>query len=232
MACGFVLVRPPPPQLVAEVPVEVGADRGRARRRLAVLAPVVELAARDVVRGAVGVDEEDEPDLAGVHDVRDARRPCRSRRRASAGCGASSRRPCARRRGCRRRRGPRARSRRCATLSEILAAHSSATLVALADREALRRCPGARSATASDVGGDLGVRVVALVALGELARGERRRRREQRHEEEGDDEGGRRDCGACSPWCPRPHGACPTQGGPPVRTGQRRPGRTSGPAPP
>ncbi len=49
---------------VAVVAIEVGADRRRARGRLAVLAPVVEVPAGDVVLGAIGVDHEHDPDLA------------------------------------------------------------------------------------------------------------------------------------------------------------------------
>ena len=59
--------------LVAVVAVEVGPDRLRSRRRLAVLPPVVELAAGDVVLGAVRVGQEEDVDLARVDDVRDPR---------------------------------------------------------------------------------------------------------------------------------------------------------------
>ncbi len=58
---------------VAVVPVEIGADGARARRRLAVLAPVVEAAALDVELRAVGVHREHDPDLARVHDRGDPR---------------------------------------------------------------------------------------------------------------------------------------------------------------
>src|SRR5439155_423249 len=57
---------------IAEVPVEVGPDIRRPGGRLAVLPPEVELAARDVVLGAVRVDGEHDPHLAGVDDLRDA----------------------------------------------------------------------------------------------------------------------------------------------------------------
>ena len=68
-----VLARAPlgDPPAIAEVPVQVGADRGRARGRLAVLPPEVEVAARDVGLGPVRVHREDDPDLPGVDDVRD-----------------------------------------------------------------------------------------------------------------------------------------------------------------
>src|SRR4029077_19698733 len=54
--------------VVAVVPVEVRPDRGRARRRLAVLAPVVAPAARGVELRTVRVDDEHDPDLTRVDD--------------------------------------------------------------------------------------------------------------------------------------------------------------------
>ena len=59
---------------VVVVPVEVGPDRGRAARRLTVLAPGVVAAVLDVVCRPVRVHREDDPDLAVVDDVRDPRR--------------------------------------------------------------------------------------------------------------------------------------------------------------
>src|SRR6185369_5402931 len=56
---------------IAVVPVQVGTDVARAGRGLAVLAPVVEAPVGDVGLRAVGVHLEDDPDLAGVDDVRD-----------------------------------------------------------------------------------------------------------------------------------------------------------------
>ena len=58
---------------VVVVPVEVGPDRARSRRRLAVLAPEVEVAALDVELRAVGVHREHDPDLARVDDRGDPR---------------------------------------------------------------------------------------------------------------------------------------------------------------
>ena len=57
--------------VVAVVAVEVGPDRARARVRLAVLAPGAVGRTGEVVFGAVGVDREDDPDLAAVDDVGD-----------------------------------------------------------------------------------------------------------------------------------------------------------------
>ena len=59
--------------MVGVVAIEVGADGGRARRRLAVLAPGVEDAAADVVLGTVGVDREDDVDDARLQEPRDLR---------------------------------------------------------------------------------------------------------------------------------------------------------------
>ena len=57
--------------VVAVVAIDVGADRGRPGVRLAVLAPGAIGRAGQVVLGAVGVDREDDPDLARVDDVGD-----------------------------------------------------------------------------------------------------------------------------------------------------------------
>ncbi len=57
---------------VAEVAVEIRPDVRRTRGRLAVLAPSMELAGGDVVLGAIGVEQEDDPDLAAVDDLPDA----------------------------------------------------------------------------------------------------------------------------------------------------------------
>ncbi len=142
---------------------------------------------------AVGIDAEDDPDLARVHDVRDAGvlavavgEPVQDVQghldaHVLVGMGVAVEEDLG---------------------LVLVGGHvvgdlgrpQLATLVALADREPLDdvRVGGLDG---EDVGGDLRVRVVALEALGEVARRERRRRREQRHEEEGDDEGGRRDAG-------------------------------------
>ena len=57
---------------VVVVAVEVGADRRRAGVRLAVLAPGAVRVAGQVVHEAVGIDREDEPDLAAVDEGLDA----------------------------------------------------------------------------------------------------------------------------------------------------------------
>src|SRR5207244_6224849 len=50
--------------VVVVVAVEIGPDGGAARRGLAILAPEVIAAAGDVVFAAVGIDVEDDTDLA------------------------------------------------------------------------------------------------------------------------------------------------------------------------
>src|SRR4029079_10397056 len=60
--------RAPAAPAIGVVAVEIRAFRGRAWRRLAVLAPRVEVPTGDVELGAIGVDDEDDPDLATVDD--------------------------------------------------------------------------------------------------------------------------------------------------------------------
>ena len=57
--------------MIAVVPVEVRADRARPGVGLAVLAPGPVRRAGEVVLGAVRVDREHDPDLAGVDDAGD-----------------------------------------------------------------------------------------------------------------------------------------------------------------
>ena len=121
--------------------VEVGADGRRAARRLAVLAPEVVAPVFDVVRGAVGVHREDDPDLAVVDDVRDPRGRPVALGRASAGLPGSSGGSCARRRGAGHRSGLRP-ALVGPDVIRNLHGPQVAALVALADRENVRRLPG------------------------------------------------------------------------------------------
>ena len=68
--------------LVAVVAVEVGADGGRAGVRLAVLAPGAERVAGEVEAHPVGVEGEDDEDLAAVDEA--AHDPVAARSRGSA----------------------------------------------------------------------------------------------------------------------------------------------------
>ena len=128
-------------------------------RRLAVLAPVVELAAGDVVLGAVRVDHEDDPDLAAVDDVRDPRvgpvavdEPVEDVRVISAPMCSSAWVPPSNR-----------TSGSASSTADVvgdLGRPDVAALVALADREALDDV-GVGGRHGGDVGGHLRVAVVA-----------------------------------------------------------------------
>ncbi len=179
---------------VAVISVEVRTDIAGPGRRLAVLAPVVEPAVADVVVGAIRVDREDEPDLAAVDDVRDARvraisvdQPAHdlddhlgahvlvgvvAAVEQDLGLGLIGR----------------------DVVRDLHRPHVAAA-VALADAEA-RRDVGMRVGDRLRQCGDLGMGVVALVALGELGPGKGRARDEEEGCERGDRDGGSDSAGA------------------------------------
>ena len=176
---------------ITVVAVEIRPDRRGPRRRLAILAPVVEPAAGDVEFLAVGVDHEDDPDLTRVDDVRDPRvvaiavdEPVHDREghlgghvlvgvvpavEHDLGLGLID-----------------------ADVVRDLDCPDVAALVALADREAMDDV-GVRGGQRGDLGGHLGVAVVAGPSSREFGSGsDRRRQQDQQGGEEWGD-------GACSP---------------------------------
>ena len=171
--------------VIAVVAVEIRPDRRCPWCRLAVLAPVVEAAAGDVEFLAVRVDHEHDPDLTRVDDVRDSRvvtvaidEPVHDREghlgghvlvgvvpavEHDLGLGLVD-----------------------ADVVRDLDRPDVAALVALADREAMDDV-GVRGGQRGDLGGHLGVAVVAGPSSREFAGGRHGRRQQ---DQQGGDEGG------------------------------------------